>query len=159
MACDDRTLRLGDSPKARVKAILPEAVCEQCSLLLQGRASTLREIRQKDFRVRFHSREIGKGRSAWDAWRDAEMTLAADIEQIKQEGYQHVRILPDGSMAGLCRLIFTTALCSGITPQGWAYRYCFENPERALDELAKLEEEDQEPTGFIARRYGGGANP
>jgi hypothetical protein len=48
--------------------------------------------------------------------------------------------------------MFTRAICTGLSHIGWAYRWCFEDRERALVELAKLQDMDDEPTGWVARR-------
>lgn len=74
--------------------------------------------------------------------------------QLSGNGYTHVRQLPDGTYAGLCKLLFTTAICTGLDYHGWAYRYCFESADTALTELNRLENMDDLPVGFIARRFG-----
>jgi hypothetical protein len=66
MSFDDRTLRRDDSPKSRVKAILPHAQC--FAVYWNGR--------REGYRVEAEGRLKGSGRSAWDAWRDAEATLS-----------------------------------------------------------------------------------
>lgn len=64
MAFDDRTLRKDDSPKSRVKAFSRKAVC----------------VKHGSDYVVYASQErksvLGGGRSAWDAWRSAEMIVA-----------------------------------------------------------------------------------
>lgn len=67
-------------------------------------------------------------------------------------GYTHVRQLPDGTWAGLVSLIYTTGLCVGLTEIGWTRRFCFEDRKMAISELAKLTSVDDEPVGWIARR-------
>lgn len=77
-------------------------------------------------------------------------------EFLVDNGYFNIRELPDGTVAGLYRLIFTTSIATGSDEFGWAYRWCFADPEVAASELAKLESMDDEPTGYIARRGGRG---
>lgn len=69
-------------------------------------------------------------------------------------GYENVRVLPDGTLAGTMKLIFTTAICTDIEPFGIGYgnRFCFESKGKALEELAKLKSSDDIPEGWIARR-------
>jgi hypothetical protein len=67
MSFDDRTLRRDDSPKSRVKAIQPDAKC--IAVYYSGR--------REGYVVEVKGRLKGTGRSAWDAWRDAEATLNA----------------------------------------------------------------------------------
>lgn len=69
MAFDDRTLRLDDSPKNRVQAICPRAIC--FAVRYQGRI--------EGFLVEIQGVIKGRGRSAWDAWRDAEAALSSEV--------------------------------------------------------------------------------
>ena len=78
----------------------------------------------------------------------AELTKA-DVEDM---GYKNVRLLPDGTWAGTIELMFTRAICTNITPLSYSYRWCFEDRDRAVEELNKLEAMDDHPTGWIARR-------
>jgi len=73
-------------------------------------------------------------------------------EEVEALGYKHVRQLPDGTWAGTIELLFTRAICTGIAPLTYAYRWCFEDKQRAVDELNKLTAMDDEPTGWVARR-------
>lgn len=67
-------------------------------------------------------------------------------------GYLSVRRLPDGSIAALGDLMFTRAIFLGCNPLGWERRFCFDDRKRANAEFNKLVSEDDEPTGWIARR-------
>lgn len=82
--------------------------------------------------------------------------MTAEIKALIEESfmYRNVRQLSDGTWAGTTDLIFTRAICTGIDPHfgTWAYRWCFEDRERALLELEKLEQMDDTPTGWVARR-------
>ncbi|MBB2915898.1 hypothetical protein [Cupriavidus alkaliphilus] len=74
---------------------------------------------------------------------------------LAQNGYTQVRRLPDGSYAGVSRLLFTTALYIGLDVWGWERRYCYESERDALAALAALETSDDEPTlGYVAKRGG-----
>lgn len=76
---------------------------------------------------------------------------------LRENGFHTLRKLPDGTYAGLLTLLFTTAIHTGLSWGGWAYRYCYEDPKRAVLELYKLSEMDEAPAGYVARR--GGAAP
>ena len=76
------------------------------------------------------------------------------LQFLAENGYFNVRELPDGTFAALYRLMFTTAICTGLTELGWAYRWCFEDPALAASELARMDAMDDEPTGYVARRWG-----
>lgn len=81
---------------------------------------------------------------------EAAQALAASMTQ---HGYLRGRVLPDGSVAALLNLLFTRAICLGCHEDGWARRFCFE--DRALADLRfeQLQSEDDEPAGFVARRW------
>lgn len=84
-----------------------------------------------------------------DEEKAAELTKAAlDI------GYENVRVLEDGSVAGTLKLIYTTAICTDIEPFGFGYgnRFCFESKAKALEELSKLKSSEDVPDGWVARR-------
>lgn len=76
--------------------------------------------------------------------------LAAEI---RADGdYMDVRVLPDGSIAYLYRLITTVAIHLGVDRNGWTRRFCYADERRAWQEYQALQTEDDEPTGWIARR-------
>lgn len=77
---------------------------------------------------------------------------SAFVAMLLRNNYQHIRRLPDGTYAALYKLMFTMAICTGLNGTGYAYRWCFDDEARAFSELQKLENMDDEPTGFIARR-------
>ncbi|KVO05602.1 hypothetical protein WJ69_23160 [Burkholderia ubonensis] len=80
------------------------------------------------------------------------MTNVELLEHIASQGYTELRELPDGTIVGLGRLLFTTALYVDLDAEGWARRYCFERRADAARELATLQSGDDVPTGFIAQR-------
>lgn len=72
--------------------------------------------------------------------------------EIEEMGYRNARLLPDGTWAATIELMFTRAICTNITALSYSYRWCFEDRDRAIEELNKLEAMDDHPTGWIARR-------
>jgi len=74
------------------------------------------------------------------------------IDMLKDDGYENLRVLDDGTIVGTSELIFTRALYIDLNPYGWEKRFCFENRELAVAEVHKLKSGDDEPTGYIARR-------
>jgi hypothetical protein len=76
--------------------------------------------------------------------------LLAHIESLGD--YRDVRLLPDGSIIAIGDLMFTRAIYMDVNPDGWGRRFCFEDRALADTEFQRLESEDQEPTGWIARR-------
>lgn len=66
--------------------------------------------------------------------------------------YQHVRMLEDGTIVGLGKLMFTTAIYMDMDEWGYGRRFCFESPQQAMSELQRLQCGDDEPTGWIAKR-------
>ncbi len=75
-----------------------------------------------------------------------------ELGQWLRDQYPAVRKLPDDSYACLCPLMFTTSVILGCDRWGWGKRFCFESGARALEVFEALESEDDEPTGWIARR-------
>jgi hypothetical protein len=61
--------------------------------------------------------------------------------------------LPDGTYAGVLPLMFTYAICLGVTHEA-AYhkRYCYEDASVCFHEYRKLASFDDEPKGWVARR-------
>lgn len=80
---------------------------------------------------------------------------AAEVAQLVEwlaQDYQRVRVLPDGSIACLGRLMYTTAIFLGVDRYGWSRRFCFKDHGLAARRFEELEGEDSEPAGYIARR-------
>jgi hypothetical protein len=76
--------------------------------------------------------------------------LLAHIEELG--AYREVRLLPDGSIIAIGDLMFTRAIYMDVDLNGWGRRFCFEDRALADTEFQRLQNEDQEPTGWIARR-------
>jgi hypothetical protein len=75
------------------------------------------------------------------------------VERLKVEGgYVDVKILPDGSIAALGDLLYTRAIHLGCHEYGWQRRFCFSDRSLADRCYAELQSEDDEPSGYIARR-------
>lgn len=61
--------------------------------------------------------------------------------------------LPDGTYAGVMSLLFTHAICLGVTPMlAYRKRYCYEDASACLHEYEQLQAFDDEPEGWVARR-------
>jgi hypothetical protein len=87
-------------------------------------------------------------RSVNDIARDEDL-----LKRIKELGcYQDVAYLRDGTIIGIGDLMFTRAIYIDLDLNGWGKRFCFEDKDRAVEEYAKLQTGDDEPTGWIARR-------
>ncbi len=75
------------------------------------------------------------------------------VSEVKRLGnYTDVKVLPDGSVAAIGSLMFTTAVYLGCTLWGWERRFCFQDPIKALEQYQSLASEDAELVGWIARR-------
>lgn len=68
-------------------------------------------------------------------------------------GFVGAKRLPDGTYAGVLPLMFTYAICLGVTYEA-AYhkRYCYDDTPTCLHEYSKLSSFKDEPTGWVARR-------
>lgn len=71
------------------------------------------------------------------------------------EEYQNLRLLPDCTIAGTTRLMFTTAVVTGLNMTGYENRWCFENLGYALAALSDLQDVDYplfDHEGLVANR-------
>lgn len=76
-----------------------------------------------------------------------------ECQEIQRLGeYLRVRRLPDGSVAALGDLLFTRAIHLRCDLWGWERRFCFKDRDLAVAQFEALQTEDDEPTGWIARR-------
>ncbi len=66
-------------------------------------------------------------------------------------GYYQLKELPDGSVCGLYRFIFTEAIILDITLSGYGDRYCYE-PETIASEQLDLYDGTTEPTGWKVKK-------
>jgi len=72
---------------------------------------------------------------------------------LAEGGFVAVRLLPDGTVAGVVRLMTTTAICLGVTRDcAYERRFCFRNADLAYQRFGELQSEDDTPAGWIARR-------
>lgn len=76
--------------------------------------------------------------------------LLAHIEALGD--YREVKLLKDGSIMAIGDLLFTRAIYMDVSPDGWGRRFCFSDRTLADSEFQRLQSEDEEPTGWIARR-------
>jgi hypothetical protein len=75
------------------------------------------------------------------------------LPKIKEMGnYLDVRMLEDESIVAIGDLMFTRAVYMDVDLLGWGRRFCFEDRTLAIVEFVKLQNGDQEPQGWIARR-------
>lgn len=76
----------------------------------------------------------------------------AELTRWLAENYAQVRQLPDGTYAGLNRLLYTTAIFLDLDAWGWGRRFCFESDATARERFAGLQSADDEPAGYVAKR-------
>lgn len=68
-------------------------------------------------------------------------------------GFIAAKRLDDGSYAGIRPLIYTHAICLGVTEvTAHMKRFCFDDAPACLHEWSKLTRATDEPQGWIARR-------
>lgn len=72
----------------------------------------------------------------------------AELDALRQAGdFLAVRELPDGSVAGLQRLMYTTSLVLGVDEFSWRYRFCYRDPLGALADFVAIQGERDVPDG------------
>jgi hypothetical protein len=74
---------------------------------------------------------------------------------LTEQGYTHLRRLPDGRLCGLMSFIFTSGLMVGLSYDGYLLRYCFEHEEDALQALESWDGHD-DPSGPWIKAKGAG---
>lgn len=71
----------------------------------------------------------------------------------KDAAFVGAKRLSDGTYVGLKRLLFTHAICMGVTREAsYTRRYCYEDLVTCLDEYRGLVSIDDVPVGWIAQR-------
>lgn len=75
------------------------------------------------------------------------------LEWLAEEGYRNLRVLDDGTICGTIDLMYTRALFIDLTFHGWDKRFCFKDRLRAELELKLLKTIDDEPTGYVTKRF------
>lgn len=73
-----------------------------------------------------------------------------------RDQYEAVRTLPDGTVAALGKLMFTTAIYLDCEMWGYGRRFCFADATLARLRFEELQSCDDEPAGYIARRHAAG---
>lgn len=56
--------------------------------------------------------------------------------ELESLGYTCLRTLPNGEVAGLMNMLFTTGLFIGLRSNGYRIRYCYSEWNQAADALA-----------------------
>ena len=81
------------------------------------------------------------------------MSSADLIPFLKEQGYQNLRVLADGTIVGTQDLMFTRALFVDLDRHGFGSRYCYEDRGLA-DAAAMLMTSGDEPPikGYVAQR-------
>lgn len=81
---------------------------------------------------------------------NADQALCDEI--VRENDYLAGRVLPDGSIACIVQLVTTRAIILGVSRYGWTRRFCYRDYIAMMSEYGKLQTEDDEPQGWIARR-------
>lgn len=83
------------------------------------------------------------------------MATEAELEFLRSQEYYALVVLGDGTICGLSRLMYTTALYIGLNGDGWERRYCYPEEQQAQKALGYLQTGDDEPArGYVAKRNG-----
>ena len=77
-----------------------------------------------------------------------------EADELLSMGYRAVRTLPDGSIATTSDLIYTRAIHTGVTRDGYERRFCFADRALADKRFQELQSADDIPAGHTARRDG-----
>lgn len=83
---------------------------------------------------------------------DKDPDIIAQIKKMGAGSFLDVRELEDGTIVGLGRLLFTTAIYIDLDIWGWGRRYCFEDSALAQEQYQRLQSGDDIPQGWVAQR-------
>jgi hypothetical protein len=81
------------------------------------------------------------------------MSNATLLAFLREQKFQNLRVLDNGTIIGTIDLMFTRSLCVGLGWDSWEARYCY--PDRELATMASyaLIDDDHPPLpGYIATR-------
>lgn len=78
----------------------------------------------------------------------------AFTQRMRQElGFIGAKRLEDGTYVGLQPLLFTLAICVGVTEQAaYQRRYCYEDASEAIGNYERMNSRDFTPSGYVATR-------
>jgi len=83
--------------------------------------------------------------------------IDSQIVALEAIGYEAVRRLPDGRLAGVSRLLFTFSLHVGLAEEDYEGRYCYERMADALEACAAWDGRGDPPGPWIkAKGFPGG---
>ncbi len=71
---------------------------------------------------------------------------------LKEQGYSHLKKLPDGRLLGLMRMCFTVGLFVNLNRSGYSYRYCYGTHDEALDAITEWDGEGDAPGEWKAKK-------
>jgi hypothetical protein len=92
-----------------------------------------------------------------------ELVAKERLARASDNGYDQVRLLPSGEVAGIKVMLFTTALVLACDEDTYRARFCYEQPQDAIFALLHWSGSGDPPGPWIvekpAQRFGPGALP
>ena len=67
-------------------------------------------------------------------------------------GYESARMLPNGEIAAVMRMLFTAGLFVGVDSYAWRTRFCYETLQEAEDALAVWDGSGDPPGKWIKEK-------
>jgi hypothetical protein len=80
-------------------------------------------------------------------------------DQLYQEGYCAVRMLPSGVRIGVIPMLYTGALCVGISKFGYERRFCYGDLAEAVLALETWDGKGDPPGAWIKEKPSGRPGP
>lgn len=71
---------------------------------------------------------------------------------LKENGYIALRLMPDGTVAGINPFIYTYGLCTKLDFCGYYARWCYKHPIEAMLALAEWDGEGDPPGKWIKQK-------
>lgn len=80
------------------------------------------------------------------------MRFHLTVEEATELGYNNVRLLPTGQLAGLHSFMFTVGVVVGLSQLGYKVRYCYASAVEALAALNEWNGSGDPPGPWIKRK-------
>jgi hypothetical protein len=74
------------------------------------------------------------------------------IEWLNENGYTHVKVMPDETVCAIQRQLFTVGLIVGLDRVGWKRRYCYEREYDAREALIHWDGKGDPPGPWIKEK-------
>lgn len=98
------------------------------------------------------SNEPGQPGSSYEFVPSNRQEIGSLLTKLLDNGYSHLKRLPDGTICGVAPMAYTGGLFVGLDASGYRYRYCYETVAQASEALGAWNGEGDPPGAWIVRK-------